>query len=95
MAATAELSLTLDPMGNSLKNLLVWNYLLNLNQTLLKWSLDGPLSELYPMTQPANQDGRHSRTLFNIGRYGKFVKNSSRLELLAQCEPDFAEMVLR
>jgi hypothetical protein len=25
------------------KNLLLWNYLANLNQTLLKWSLDGPL----------------------------------------------------
>ena len=98
MAATAKLSLTLltlDPMENSLKNLLVWNYLLNLNQTLLKLSLGGPLTELYPMTLPANQDGRHSRTLFNIGPYGKFVKKSSCLELLAQFEPDLAEMVLR
>jgi hypothetical protein len=25
------------------KNLLLWNYWANLNQTLLKWSLDGPL----------------------------------------------------
>jgi hypothetical protein len=24
------------------KNLLLWNYWANLNQTLLKWSLDGP-----------------------------------------------------
>ena len=95
MAATAELSLTLDPVGNSLKNLLVSNYLFNLNQTLLKWSLVGPLSELYLMTPPVNQDGRHSRTLFNIGPYGKFVKKSSWLELLAQFEPDLAEMVLR
>ena len=60
MAATVQLNLTLDPMGNSLKNLFVWNYFLNLNQTLVEWSLGGPLSELYPMTPPANQDGRHS-----------------------------------
>ena len=60
MAATAELSLTLDPMGNSLKNLLVWNYLINLNQTLMEWSLGDPLSELYLMTPLTNQDGRLS-----------------------------------
>ena len=58
-------------------------------------SLGGPLSELYPMTLPANQDGRHSRTLFNIGPYGKFIKKSSHLELVAQLEPNFAEMVIR
>ena len=95
MAVTAKLCLTLDPMGNSLKNLLVWNYLFNLKQTLLKWSLGGPLSELYPMTSPANQDGRHSRTKFNIGPYGKFIKKSSGLELLAQLEPNFAKIVLK
>jgi len=60
MAATAELSLTLDPMGNLLKKIFIWNCLLNWNQTFLKWSLGEPLSELYPMTRPANQDGRHS-----------------------------------
>jgi len=49
-------------MGNSLKNLLVWNYFLNWNQTLVEWSLGWSLSELYPMTPPANQDGCHSRT---------------------------------
>jgi hypothetical protein len=29
MVATAELNLTWDPIGNSHKNLLVWNHLLN------------------------------------------------------------------
>ena len=95
MAATAELSLTLDPMGNSLKILLVWKYLLNCNKTLLKLSLNGLLSELYPLTPPAKQDGHHGRTKFNIGPYGKFIKTSSRLELLVQFEPNHAEMVLR
>jgi hypothetical protein len=31
MAATAKLNLTYDPMGNSHKNLFVWNHLLNKN----------------------------------------------------------------
>jgi hypothetical protein len=35
MATTDELNLTLDPMGNSHKNLLVWNYLLNKNFFLI------------------------------------------------------------
>ena len=34
--------------------------LAQLNQTFLKWSLGEPLSELYSMTLPANQDGDHS-----------------------------------
>jgi hypothetical protein len=31
MVATVELNLSWDPMGNSHKNLLVWNHLLNKN----------------------------------------------------------------
>ena len=41
------------------KNLLLWNYWANLNQTLLKWSLDGPLSKLCPSALYFIQDGRH------------------------------------
>ena len=41
------------------KNLLLWNYWANLNQTLLKWSLGGPLSKLCPSTPTCIQDGRH------------------------------------
>ena len=44
------------------KNLLLWNYWANLNQTLLKWSLGGPLPKLCPAFQNTDQDGRHSRT---------------------------------
>ena len=57
MASTAELSLTQDPMGNSHTNLLVWNQLLNWNQTLIKQSLDGPLSKLCLVALPFDQDG--------------------------------------
>ena len=44
------------------KNILLWNYWANLNQTLLKWFLGGPLPKLCPAFQNTNQDGRHSQT---------------------------------
>ena len=47
MAATAELSLTLDPTVNSLKTSL--ELLAQLDQTLVTRFLDCPLSELYCM----------------------------------------------
>jgi hypothetical protein len=39
------------------KNLLLWNYWVNLNQTLLNWSLGGPLPKLCPTLQTSDQDG--------------------------------------
>ena len=44
-------------MGNSHKNLLVWNQLLNWNQTLMKQSQDGPLPKLCLVVSPSDQDG--------------------------------------
>ena len=41
------------------KNLLLWNYWANLSQTLLKWSLGGPLSKLCPSAPSCIQDGHH------------------------------------
>ena len=38
------------------KSLLLWNYRANLNQTLLKWSLGGPLSKLCPSAPSCIQD---------------------------------------
>jgi hypothetical protein len=43
MAATAELSLTLDPMGKCFKMLLLWNHLDSWNLTAQERSLEGPL----------------------------------------------------
>ena len=43
------------------KNLLLWNYWANLNQTLLKWFLDGPLLKLCPVIPISNQDGRQAK----------------------------------
>ena len=57
MGPTAELSFTQDPMGNSHKNLLIWNQLLNWNQTLITQSLDGPLPKLCLVVPPSDQDG--------------------------------------
>ena len=48
--------------GWNLKNLPLWNYRANLNQTLLKWFLGGPLPKVCPAFQNTDQDGRHSRT---------------------------------
>ena len=44
---------------NLKKNLLLWNYSANLNQTLLKWSLGGPLSKSCPSAPSCIQDGHH------------------------------------
>ena len=37
------------------KNLLLGNYGANINQTLLKWFLDGPLPKLCPLIPTSNQ----------------------------------------
>ena len=50
----------LEKRGDEIKKfLLLWNYCANLNQTLLKWSLVGPLSKLCPSVPSCIQDGRH------------------------------------
>ena len=43
------------------KNLLLWNYWANLNQTLLKWFLDDPLPKLCPLIPTSSQDGRQAK----------------------------------
>ena len=49
----------LEKRGDEIKKiLLLWNYWANLNQTLLKWSLGGPLSKLCPSVPSCIQDGR-------------------------------------
>ena len=39
-------------------NLLLRNHWANCNQTLVEWSLDGPLPNLCPVIPTSNQDGR-------------------------------------
>jgi hypothetical protein len=47
-------------MGNSHKNLLR-NHWANCNQTLVEWSLDGPLPKLCTVIKTYNQDGRQAK----------------------------------
>ena len=54
-----RLSKLIKGRWNLKKSLLLWNYWANLNQTLLKWSLGGPLSKLCPSAPSCIQDGRH------------------------------------
>jgi hypothetical protein len=48
-------------MGNSHKNLLLRNNWANCNQTLVEWSLDGPLPHLCPVIPISNQDGHQAK----------------------------------
>jgi hypothetical protein len=50
------------------KNLLLWNYWANLNQTLLKWFLGGPLPKLCPVFQNTDQDGCHNLRIIQSKR---------------------------
>ena len=52
----------LEKRGDEIKKKLLWNYWANLNQTLLKWFLGGPLPKPCPAFQNSDQDGHHSRT---------------------------------
>ena len=42
-------------------NQLLWNHWANLNQTLVEWSLYGPLPKLCPVIPTINQDGRQAK----------------------------------
>ena len=75
IAPTAELSLTQDPMGNSHKNILVWNQLLNWNQTLIKQSLDGPLPKLCLVVPSSDQDGCTAELSLTQDPMGNSYKN--------------------
>ena len=41
-------------------NQILWSHWANLNQTLVEWSLDGPLPKLCPVIPTSNQDGRQA-----------------------------------
>ena len=42
-------------------NLLLRNHWANCSQTLVEWSLDGPLTKLCPVIQTCNQDDRQTQ----------------------------------
>ena len=72
-------------------NLLLWNYWADLNQTLQKWSLGGPLPKFCTAFQTSNQDGRQA---INRKNEGWNLKKSSPLKLLSRSQPNFTEMIL-
>jgi hypothetical protein len=45
-------------------NLLLRNHWTNCNQTLVEWSLDGPLSKLCSVIPTSNQDGRQEILIY-------------------------------
>ena len=64
------------------KILLLWNYWANLNQTLLKWSLGGPLSKLCPSAPSCIQDGHHYLKI-------EISSNGQNCSILSQKVPKF------
>jgi len=42
-------------------NQLLWSHWANLSQTLVEWSLDGPLPKMCPGIPTSNQDGRQAK----------------------------------
>jgi hypothetical protein len=66
-------------MGNSHKNLFLRNHGANRNQTLVEWSLDGPLPKMCPVVPSSNQDIRQAK---NRKRGDEILKKSSPLKLL-------------
>jgi hypothetical protein len=77
-------------MGNSHKNLLFRNHRANCNQTLVEWSLDGPIAKMCPVIPTSNQDVRQAKNR----KRGDEIKKTSSLKLLSQSQPNFAEMIL-
>ena len=63
------------------KNLLLWNYWANFNQTLLKWSLGGPLLKLCPSAPSCIQDGRitKNRNFFKWPKLLYFKPESAKI----------------
>ena len=72
-------------------NLLLRNHWANCIQTLVEWSLGGPLPKLCPVVPTSNQDGRQAK---NRKKGDEILKKSSPLKLLSQSQPNLAEMLL-
>ena len=64
------------------KNVLLWNYWANFNQSLLQWSLGSPLSKLCPSALSCIQDGRHWKKI-------EISSNGQNCSILSQKVPKF------
>jgi hypothetical protein len=72
-------------------NILLRNHWANCNQTLVEWSLGGPLPKLCTVIPTSNQDGLQAK---NRKKRDEIKKKFSPLKLLSQSQPNFAEMIL-
>ena len=71
------------------KNLLLWNYLTEFNQTLPEWSMDGPPQKFLILFRLNKQNGRHSRFFILIGRFSKiFFSETTGPNLTKLCKND-------
>jgi hypothetical protein len=57
-------------------NQLLWSHRANLNQTLVEWSLDGPLPKMCPVIPTFNQDGRQAKNRKIVTKYQISAINS-------------------
>jgi hypothetical protein len=74
---------------DSHKNLLLLNHWTNCNQTLVEWSLDGPLPKMCPVIPISIQDVRQAKNR----KKGRWNLEKSSLKLLSQSQPNFEEKI--
>ena len=72
-------------------NLLLRNHWVNCNQTLVEWSLVGPLPTMCPVIPTSNQDVHQAK---NRKKGDEIKKKSYPLKLLSQSQRSFDEMIL-
>ena len=82
-------------LGPNFKNLLVRNHKVGWFVVLQKWFKDGPVPNLWIISQLEVQNGCHEETELNIGSYGNFTFSSSFGKTLNSFQPNLAEMVVR
>ena len=71
------------------KNLLLWNYWTEFNQTLQEWSMDGPAQNFLILFRLNKQNGRQSRFFILIGRFSKiFFYKTTGPNLTKLCKND-------
>jgi hypothetical protein len=84
--------LKIEKRGDEIKkNLLLWNYWANLNQTLLKWSAKfGCGGHLGRRAEPPDIFLEENHTMTSSSTFSSYWANGFR----RQSQPSFAEMIL-
>jgi hypothetical protein len=102
MAATAELSLTLDPMGKMFQNASSLKPLGQLKPNCPGMIIGRSSTKFFFLCRSKIQDGRHHRTYINIGPYGNMFKylllrnlNYDQSQTVHECSLDGPLQTLR